>query len=324
MAEQSSAAYAIGRIRARQRNQMDKGRLERLVAAASEDEIAAILREMDWGTSADLSKLPDEFLKEQTLFFRSVVPDAAVAEAFLYEYDTANIKMLLKARCMGLTEDVPLSECGLIPLQTLEHDVAQHRYNGLNEILVKALDELEKRLSVSSDPLDIDITLDKAYYALAFSSLGARYPLIREYFTYKVDFLNCISLIRVIAMGKSESLYLRLFIDGGTIEKEQLLSAIDSPEKLPRLYAKFGRDISSAIESAQSSQIPVAQLEKQMDDASYKLFMPQRNTATETETVVEYYLRSRREASVARILIAAAVNGFSPDAVRERMRDMYV
>ncbi len=59
MAEQSSAAYAIGRIRARQKNQMDKGRLERLVSAATTDEISSILREMDWGTSSDLTKLPD-------------------------------------------------------------------------------------------------------------------------------------------------------------------------------------------------------------------------------------------------------------------------
>ncbi len=252
-----------------------------------------------------------------------MVPDSAVAEAFLYEYDIANIKMLLKARCMGLTENVPLSDCGLISIQTLEHQVAQHRYNGLPEILAGALDELEKRLAVSSDPLDIDITLDKAYYALAFASLSSKYPLIREYFSYKVDFLNAISLIRVRAMGKNESLYLRLFIEGGTILKSDMVTAIDNPDKLPRLYARFGRGISGAIESAQSGQIPVAQLEKQMDDETYKLLLPRRNTATETETVVEYYLRARREASVARILIAAAQNGFTPEAVKERMRDMY-
>ena len=99
--------------------------------------------------------------------------------------------------------------------------MAEHPYAALPSTLKKPLDELEKRLALNVDPLDIDATLDKALYSTVFALLPGKERTARQYFIARVDLLNLIMALRALHMGKNEA-----FLQG-LLREALLIDALD-------------------------------------------------------------------------------------------------
>lgn len=321
---QQSHAYAVGRVSVLLREKLDAASMERLHAAGTLPEALRVLQEMGLYDQqhADYERVASEHLRKAYAFLREVTPEPRVTDCFLIRFDIHNLKMLLKARCLSQSAE-HLSDCGMFGVEPLRHAVEERKYPMLPPSIRAALEALEKRLAVREDPLDIDASLDKAMYAWIFESLAAEHsPTVSAYFAAKADLQCAVMLLRCLKMKQSAAFFEQMLLPGGSISKARWLGAYEHPGRLSDLLRPYGAKIVSAVQAAANAGgLPA--LEKAIDDYLQSLFAPMRKDPLAIEPLIAYVLLREREASAIRLILAAKANGFSPEAIRERLRELY-
>ena len=105
----------------KQREAMDASRLERLLSASGYEEAKRTLSEIGWSSAeeADYEQMALDRVAQASTLVRSLSTDEKVTDCFLLKYDIANLKMLLKARCLGISAELSVPErhpsCGDAP-----------------------------------------------------------------------------------------------------------------------------------------------------------------------------------------------------------------
>lgn len=249
---QPSVYFSAGRLTMLQRNVLDAAGMERLLSTASLPEARKTLSELGW-TGADITdpeQLAADRVNQAAQDARALSPDPALVDCFLYAYDAANLKMLLKARLLGLSAPA-LSDCGTIPADTLRHAVTDHRYSTLPAAFRDAMNRLEQNIVTGIDPMSIDVAIDRAMYQLIFTRLkGTHSPVTLQYFRGHVDLLNAVALLRVRQMKKDESFFMSVLLDGGTIRAQSWRLCFAQPDMQSAMLAPYGASVTEAAKNA--------------------------------------------------------------------------
>ena len=294
---QPSVYFSAGRLTMLQRNVLDAAGMERLLSTASLPEARKTLSELGW-TGADITdpeQLAADRVNQAAQDARALSPDPALVDCFLYAYDAANLKMLLKARLLGLSAPA-LSDCGTIPADALRHAVTDHRYS----------------------------TLPAAFRDAIFSRLkGTHSPVTLQYFRGHVDLLNAVALLRVRQMKKDEAFFMSVLLDGGTIRAQSWRLCFAQPDMLSAMLAPYGASVTEAAKNAVMDGKRLPALEKAMDDALLELYRPFRFQIC-PERAAAYFLAVQRETAAVRLILAGKQNGFDAENIRERLRELYV
>lgn len=320
---QTSIYYAMGRLSVLQQSTLDAAKIERLLQAPSVREAQRVLSEIGWPDSDDYEKSASEHVLRACRLIYEITTDPAIVDCFLYRYDVNNLKMLLKARCLG-EEALSLSDCGTIPPEKLRQAVHDRAYAFLPKILAKTMDELEKRTAAKVDPLEIDVTLDKALYRMTFERLGTGDDTAVRYFRARVDCVNCIMCMRSAAAGRPLAFIRNLLLDGGTISAKKWLHAYENPDRLPLLMNAYGGKLYAAVLAAHVEPKKLTSLERAMDDYLLEIYLPYKRALDKPERLIGYLLLRQREAAAVRLIMAGKANAFPTEAIRERLRELYV
>lgn len=320
---QSSIAYAVGCVRAPSRRPLGKAELERLMSAQGYEEARRQLSDMGYGggQEEDISVLSAKALEDACAYLRRITPDPALTDAFLLRYDAQNLKTLLKARIMGETPEA-LSGCGTIPPDTLRHAVAERVYRNLPLPFKEAMEGLEKSLALDVNPMEIDARIDRAAYSLMLARVKeSQSQTAREYFSRKADLQNAVTTLRLRSLRGLHMKPEELYLPGGKIKKWP--EAIELTEKLPKLFTSWPNGVREAVSRASrdASQIPA--LEKAAEDYLLDMWRPFRHEPFAVEVLIGWLLAHERAAQAVRLIMAAKLNGFSEEAVRERLREAY-
>ena len=264
---QPSVYFSAGRLTMLQRNVLDAAGMERLLSTASLPEARKTLSELGW-TGADITdpeQLAADRVNQAAQDARALSPDPALVDCFLYAYDAANLKMLLKARLLGLSAPA-LSDCGTIPADALRHAVTDHRYSTLPAAFRDAMNRLEQNIVTGIDPMSIDVAIDRAMYQLIFSRLkGTHSPVTLQYFRGHVDLLNAVALLRVRQMKKDESFFMSVLLSGGTIRAQSWRLCFAQPDMLPASFPNLLVNGSSGIAVGMATNIPPHNLREVID-----------------------------------------------------------
>lgn len=322
---QNSVAYAVARVHVVGKDALDASRLERLFGAPTYEEALRALAEVGFtgAEGATYEEIAEAHVQKACALVRSVSPCPEATDCFLLRYDALNLKTLLKARCLGQRAK-QLSACGIYPVDLLSHAVADRSYKKLPAPLSEALLGLEKKLAVAEDALLIDLTVDRAVAGLIQEKLkGVSNQTVRGYFAARSDMLGALSLLRIKRMGRDFALFREALLPGGTIGEAKWAVAFEKPETIGALLETYGRRVKQAALSAAQDAEKLPALEKAMDDALLSGFTPFRRSALSLEPVIGYLLGAEREAAAVRLILAGKANGFSPEAIRERLRDLY-
>ena len=323
MSEQSYV-YASGRVSVLLRNRLDAAGRERLLAASSLSEAVRALADLGFSeqVTEDYEQVVSLHVRKAYAFVREVSPEPGITDCFLIRYDIQNLKMLLKARCL-LQAAQHLTPCGIYPVDQLQHAVEERRYDFLPETIRQALYALESRIAVHEDPLDIDVSLDKAMFQWIDESIAqTSAQSVKAYFQAKADIQNGIMLLRVMRMGKSSTFFSQFLLPGGSISQADWKDAFEHTQRMPQLLSRYGAKVAAAARAAvEGNALPG--LEKAMDDYLLSLFADDRKSPESIEPLIAYLLLREREAAAIRLILAGKANGFAPEAVRERLRDLY-
>ena len=322
---QQSMNYALGRIGVMRRTAMKPSQLERLMTTHTYEEATRTLADIGFAASEekDYQTVADEHVLAACRLVHEVTPQPEVTDCFQYRYDVHNLKVLLKSRYLAQKPEY-LSGCGTLNVDMLRHAVLDHNYRALPPILQETMEKLEKALAAKFDPMSIDVALDKAMYRMILEQLEkSKATVAKQYFVSKIDLQNAVMLLRVRAMKKSCAFFDDVLIPGGSIDKEKLDKAYDEPERLPKLYAAYGPKVQQAIASSAENAGKLPLLEKEADDYLYRLMLPYRYQGKTVEPLIAYLLQRQREATDVRLVMAGKINGFSEEAVAERVRDIH-
>jgi len=321
---QPSISYACGRIGVLKRFELHQAQIERLLAAPRPAEAERVLVDIGFmaADQTDYQAAADRHIGKACSLIKAVTTDPGMTDCFLFRYDVHNLKVLIKSRHLAHKPEF-LSSCGSMDVEMLKHCVADRAYVQLPEELAEGLKKLEKRIAVEFNPLLVDAELDKAMYRQIFKNLkGRENTLAYRYFQAKTDLQNLIMLLRVRAMGKDAAFFADLALDGGKAGKAQYGTAFADNDRLVRLAGVYGMAVKQAAQAAVLDTKKLPYLEKVADDALYAMFKPYRYESAVIEVLLSYLLLRQREAANVRLILTGKINGFPPEAVQERVREL--
>ena len=324
---QPSIAYACGRIGAISKHLLKKAQLERLLATQTYLEASKALLDIGFMNheSEDVQAVADEHVGKAIRILKEISPCTAITNCYLYRYDMHNLKVLVKARQLGIKPQF-LTENGVLPLAQLQNAVTERRYGALPNTLKLAMYDLEKQLAKQFDPLLVDARLDQAMMNMVFSDLKAikdnSVKQTVQYFRTKADVQNTIMLLRARGMGKDFAFFEKVYLPHGTITLRTYALAFTDQAKLSNLLRSYGEDIDHFLKICVQDKSVLPRLEALADDYLYALFADSRYQVDCINVLVRYLLTVQREAINIRLVMTSKRNGFTQEEVIGRVREL--
>ncbi len=320
---QASYPYAVGRVRAMENGMLDTAKLKR-IATAELDEAMRILADSGYGDASqgDMEKLIKARLVETRKLVWAITPNAEITSLFLLPLDAHNLKVLLKARFLGVETDGMLEEGGVFPLETLKKCVAEKNYYALPETLKKGLEELERQALRQVSPRQISAAVDTAifsYIEAVIEEEGSDYA--REYFSAMADLTNVRTFIRARGLGWDAEMLAPLLVPCGDIGQEHFIASLYAPNEQLVFRLNRGRHaavIVNALEEYMAKNSAVV-LEKRMNTALMAVIKMAKNDIFGLGPIVGYLMGREAEARALRLIFAAKRAGVEPE-----LPDLYV
>ena len=319
--------HATTRVRALERQLLNKERAERMLDAKSMEEAAKLLPEMGYEevsppTMTQLGAVLSRARCATFALLRAISPIPELVDVFQVKYDYHNIKAILKAEARGVRADHLLMDAGRIPKEKLETALRLREMRELPAVMRTATEEARDVLSRTEDPRLADMVLDRACFeeelALA-KEIGDKYLL--GYVKLRIDAANLRTVVRAARLGQSVQVLGGMLLAGGAVEKNALLS----PDGLSELYR--GTPLEAAAEEgmrAMSGSADFVLFEKLCDDAITEYLKGVKLIPFGASPLVSYLAAKETELTTLRIIFAGKSEDLPADEIRERLRAAYV
>ncbi|WP_027632343.1 V-type ATP synthase subunit C [Clostridium hydrogeniformans] len=325
---------AVARLRVLETRLLNKIKIERMIDSSSALEALKVLQETEYGNlmgnvkrAEDYDDLLREELKRVISLAYEITPEKSFVDIMTLKYDYHNLKVLLKAKALKSDLDHLLMEMGTVPLEKLKLSIVSENLKELPDTMREAIEKAQSDFKESMDPQVIDIILDRYLYKdILRTAEDTEFDFIKDYVKNNIDFINIKTYIRLKQQKKEAKFFKEVFLQGGNLKEEVFIKNYeDSLENfIPKLSSlKSFEAVKSGLEDYLVSgrlsffeKVTEDYLMKEAKKAKYIHFGP--------EPIVSYIIAKETEIKVLRIIMVGKINGLSPDAIRERLRDVYV
>lgn len=313
-------------IRAMENTLLTPERMEQLLTARSDEEVARILQEC--GYPAVSGAKPEELdaaltaAREETLrSLGDIAPDAGYLDVFRLKYDYHNAKAVLKAAAMGRTPDSMLTALGRVAPESVKKAGAGEDAD-LPPMLADAMAEAKAVLETTRDPQLSDMVLDRWYYREQLSAAEATgSEFLTGYVRASIDAANLRSLVRTLRMGKPAAFLRSVLFEGGTVGEESILAVAESGGSgLAELYASTALREAAESGARALSGGALTEFEKLCDDAVSEYLSGARLVAFGEAPLVAYLAARETEYINLRIILMGRSAGLDAQTIRARLR----
>ena len=316
-------------LAARTSGMLSAERLERMIAASSEDEAVKVLEECGYGdltgmTMSERSEALEKRLAEVFDELEHMVPEPELVQMFRLKYDFHNIKTVIKSHGAGVSGGEILSKRGSIPAEVVEEAFVSDDYTEIPSDLAEPMQEAAGILARTSNPQLADFALDKAYFAELTRLVQdlSDEGFAKTYVKLMIDSANLRSTVRTRRMGKDSDFLSLALVDGGEINAQSVLTA-DSGEALAELYRPTRLAAAAEAGSAAMNGGSLTAFERTCDNALLDYVKEAKRMRFGAAHVVSYLAAMENEATAARMILSGRMAGLKPDTIRERMREAY-
>lgn len=316
-------------LRARENSILTSARMDRMIDAPSAADAAKVLQEIGYDEFSPSSEkaLNDALAAEREKTFRELyrfVPDKAVVDVFKVKYDYHNVKVLLKARAMGVDARQLLVDAGRVERSRLIGAVEEGHADLLPPVMAAALTEASEVLSTTGDPQRSDTILDRAYFKeMLQAAEAAGSEFLRRYVQATIDAANLRSAVRASRMHKGGDFLRRVLFPGGTVSPESIAAAALSGN-LEELYRPTFLRAAAEAGGAAVSGGSLTAFEKACDDAVTEMAASAKQIPFGVEVVIAYLVAKEIEFTAVRVIMSGRMAGISGEMIRERLRESYV
>lgn len=327
-------AYAVGRVRVLETRLLDKSKLERMVEAPAVDEALKVLAETDYANLVaeldsvyEFEKILREEIRRTYLLVQKINPQAHLTDLISLKYDLHNLKVLLKANYLEEAGDMLLFPVGTIPLDKLQAIVAEENFQELPAALRAAVEQITEEFVVSGDPQVIDLSLDRTLYAMLIGTARELCSTVLEgLFVREADLTNIKTFLRVKRMGRDKEFLKKAFLPSGRLPIDLFSSLLDEPLEFlaDRLaMSDYAAVVSEGVREWQEKG-NITYFEKLADDLLTAYLQQGKRKPFGLEPLIGYLYAKEIEVKNIRMILVGKINGLPIEAIRERLRNVYV
>lgn len=334
MSDKTRYAYAVGRIRAIEKNLLDKNKLDKMLDAKSPEDAVKVLVEAEYGTSSgdltsvyEYERLLNEETKKVFKLLNDIAPQPELFELFLLKNDYHNIKVLLKDEFLGQNNEHLLTSTGSISLTKLKYMLKEREMSDMPAIMRKAIEDSLDSFNRTRDPQVFDLILDKACFAQMIEiAKDTENEFLLGLIIRTIDLANIKTFLRVKNLKKSWDFLQNVLLLGGKIDKDifvkNLQDSLDNFINALRNSA-YGQLCEEGITDYINSG-SLAKLENLSDNFIMSYVKKAHYISFGIEPLIGYLIAKETEIKNARIIMIGKINNISTDIIKERLREAYV
>lgn len=316
--------YAVARIRALEASLLTDSFIDQLVNCQDERQCLELLSERGWG-SADTGLDGGLMLKQEEEktweVIRETAPDLTVFEVLSYTKVYHNLKAAIKEVCTEVrNENIFYDDCS-IPGAEMLKIVENKEFERLPGKMAAAAQDAYDTLLHTRDGQLCDVIVDKAALeAIYEAGRSAEDEIIRNYAESTVAIADIKIAVRSQKTGKSPEFMKRAMAECESVSVDQLskaaLSGMDA-------ICEYLAGTSYAGGAQALTESPSA-FERWCDNRMIETIKPQKYNAFSVGPLVAYQIARENEIKTVRIILTGKQNDFPEEAIRERVREMYV
>lgn len=316
--------YAVARIRALEVSLFSNAVIDQLIACSDYEQCLQFLAERGWG-DGDTSAGGEKMLKREEEKIWQVIKELSVDpkkfEVLSYQKLFHNLKAAIKVVCTKESGQDLFYDDVSIPGEQMLEIIREKDFGRLPANMSQAAAQAYDTLLHTGDGQLCDILIDRAALdAIYRAGLEAEDEIIRDYAGSVVAVADIKIAVRAQKTAKTMEFMKQAMAECGSISVEQLAkAALAGPEAI-RDYL-LGTEYAGGAEALAQS---MSAFERWCDNRIIQTISPQKYKAFTIGPVVAYVLARQNEIKTVRIILSGKRSGLGDDAIRERVREMYV
>ncbi|MEG2288515.1 MAG: V-type ATP synthase subunit C [Clostridium sp.] len=325
--------HAVARLRVIETRLLDKNRIERLLDSETPEDVFKVLQETVYGmliNNIDSAYNYEKVLKEELVNVYTdlykISPTKEVIDIMSLRYDYHNIKVLMKAKAMGIDLSNILIPIGTIPVSDFKTAILSDELKLLDNNFREAIMSVNEEFNAYSDPQKIDTVLDKFMFKDMLQrakQLGVDF--ITEYVKQSIDITNIKTMLRVKRQNKDGRFLESVLISGGIIENKLFIDGLNN--SLESFISKIRRisysKVLNFILDEYTSTGNIASLDVLYDNYLMEYIRGAKRVNFGPEPIIAYIIAKETEIKIIRIIMVGKINKVSTEVIRGRLRELY-
>lgn len=317
--------YAVARIRALEVSLLTNAVIEQLLACKSAEQALQLLVEKGWGDLTAGTLDADEVLnKEEEKMWqtiREVAPDMHVFDVLSLPKLYHNLKAAIKEVCTEVeNKNIFYDDCE-IPGEEMFALVQNKEFDKLPDNMPATAREAFDTLLHTRDGQLCDLIIDHATLeAMLEAGKKSGEKIIEEYAQTAVAIADIKIAVRSQKTGKNAEFMKKAMVNCSEINVDQLTqAALAGAEEIAQYL-----EGTSYREGADALRISPSAFERWCDNKMTDSMRSQKYESFSVGPLLAYLLARQNEIKTVRIILTGKQNEFPDEAIRERIREMYV
>lgn len=316
--------YAVARIRALEVSLFSDAVIEQLLACKTAEQALQLVTEKGWGdlsAGGDMDAVLKREEEKTWEVIRDVAPDMSVFDVLSYPKLYHNLKAAIKEVCTETQNPGIFYDNCAIPGKEMLQIVESREFSRLPGSMSRVAEESFEALLHTRDGQLCDIMIDKAALKAIYEA-GKRSgePIIEDYADTTVAIADIKIAVRSQKTGKSADFMRSAMAECAGVNVEQLIRAALAGADEIAQYLE-GTSYAGGAEALRES--PSA-FERWCDNRMIETLKPQKYETFSVGPLLGYLIARENEIKTVRIILTGKQNGFPDEAIRERIREMYV
>lgn len=316
--------YAVARIRALELGLFSSATLEQLIACKTIESCLQFLTERGWGDSETPLEIDAILTRETEKIWetiRELHVDMDVFHVLSYQKLFHNLKAAIKEVCTSeVNAHIFFEDCE-IGQEEMMRIVKERDYQSLPEEMREAAQEAYETLLHTRDGQLCDVIVDRAALeAIRKAGKASKEQIIREYAESTVAIADIKIAYRCAKTGKKPDFVRRALAPCDTLDMELLTrAAVSGTAAVEEYLTQAGYE-----EAAEAMHESNSAFERWCDNRMIQTIQPQKYNPFTIGPLVAYVLARENEIKTVRIILTCRQNQLPEQAIRERIREMYV
>ena len=316
--------YAVARIRALEVSLFSDAVIEQLLACKTAEQALQLVTEKGWGDPSSDRDMDAVLKREEEKTWeviRDVAPDMSVFDVLSYPKLYHNLKAAIKEVCTETRNPGIFYDDCQIPGREMLQIVENREFSKLPRGMSRVAEEAFDTLLHTRDGQLCDIMIDKAALdAICEAGRRSGEPIIQDYADTTVAIADIKIAVRSQKTGKSVDFMRSAMAECAGLNIEQLIRAALAGADEIAQYLE-GTSYAGGADALRES--PSA-FERWCDNRMIETLKPQKYETFSVGPLLGYLIARENEIKTVRIILTGKQNGFPDDAIRERIREMYV
>ena len=316
--------YAVARIRALEVSLFSDAVIEQLLACKTAEQALQLVTEKGWGDPSSDRDMDAVLKREEEKTWeviRDVAPDMSVFDVLSYPKLYHNLKAAIKEVCTETRNPGIFYDDCQIPGREMLQIVENREFSKLPRGMSRVAEEAFDTLLHTRDGQLCDIMIDKAALdAICEAGRRSGEPIIQDYADTTVAIADIKIAVRSQKTGKSVDFMRSAMAECAGLNIEQLIRAALAGADEIAQYLE-GTSYAGGADALRES--PSA-FERWCDNRMIETLKPQKYETFSVGPLLGYLIARENEIKTVRIILTGKQNGFPDEAIRERIREMYV